>query len=214
MQIKPADYVEYIEQISKVINTQGEYITALDAATGDGDHWLNINIGYQGLVEKAEQLKAESSFQALLKSLAKMIMTKMGGTSGALYGSMYLAAAREVATADCMDAELLGRVLSAWAKAIMDRGNAAPGQKTMVDALVPAAQAYENAMQRGADEQTVLQEMAKAARAGAESTKQMEASRGRASNQPGRGIGHLDPGAVTMAIQLEQLADYVGKHCI
>lgn len=210
MEITPRQYVAYMELVAETIGGQGEYITALDAATGDGDHWLNINIGYQKLMEQAETLQQLPNFKELFTKLARLIMSGMGGTSGALYGSMYLAAAKAVGEVTVLEEALLAEVLSAWAKAVMDRGNARPGQKTMVDALLPAAEAYAAALAEGADSQSALAQMAAAAAKGAEATRDMEASLGRASNQPGKGVGHLDPGAVTMAMQLQCLATYLG----
>jgi len=209
MNMTPQQYVEYIERVADAIGAQGDYITALDSATGDGDHWLNLNIGYQKLMEQTEALKKFQDFASLFKQLARSIMTGMGGTSGALYGSMYLAAAKQLGEAKELDRAGISKMLLCWAESIMQRGNTKPGQKTMLDAVQPAAEAYAQALEAGQADHEALDALKKAAWAGAEDTKNMEAMRGRASNQPGKGVGHLDPGAVTMAIQLECLAEYL-----
>ena len=91
----------------------------------------------------------------------------------------------------------------------MDRGNSKPGFKTMIDALYPAVEEYRATLEAGVPEAELLQRVKKAAEDGAENTKNMEAVRGRACYQSDKGIGHLDPGAVTMAYQIEELADFI-----
>lgn len=209
MRITPQQYVSYVEQVAAAIASQGDYITALDSATGDGDHWLNLNIGYQKLVEQAPALREFSDFAALFKQLARSIMTGMGGTSGALYGSMYLAAAKRLDGVTELDCAGIASILSCWASAIMERGNTKPGQKTMLDTILPVSQEFAQALKGGKTELEALEVMRASAWRAAESTKEMEAMRGRASNQPEKGVGHLDPGAVTMAIQLECLANFL-----
>ena len=209
MQITPAQYVEYLINVAGLIGSKGEYITALDAAIGDGDHWLNINIGFQKLVEKADDLKKEVSFKAFFNNLANIIMSAMGGTSGALYGGAYMAAAGLIGDVAVMDENMLADMLQCWQDSMMRMGNTQPGFKTMVDTLYPAVSRYKSALGSGLSSQEALEILKEAAWEGANSTKDMIAVRGRASNQPGKGVGHLDPGAVTMAMQLECLSDYL-----
>ncbi len=213
MQITPGQYVDYLVDIAGLIGQKGEYITALDAAIGDGDHWLNINIGFQKLVEKATDLKKEADFKALFNNLANIIMSAMGGTSGALYGGAYMAAAGSIGDVATMDGNMLADMLQCWQDSMMRMGNTQPGFKTMVDTLHPAVNRYKDALKSGSSSREALAILKEAAWDGANSTKDMVAVRGRASNQPGKGVGHLDPGAVTMAMQLECLADYLIKHC-
>ena len=214
MQLTVAQYVEYIQKVAEAIGKEGDYITSLDAATGDGDHWLNINIGYQKLVEKAEELATERTFQSMFMRLAKLAMSAMGGTSGALYGSAYIASAKLLGETPVMNEKMFADMLDCWVKTIMDRGNTRPGYKTMVDTLYPASRKYSDAIESGMDSLKALEVLKQASWDGANSTKEMEAIRGRASNQTGKGVGHIDPGAVTMAMQLECLAEYITSNCI
>ena len=213
MRMTPAQYVEYLVNVAGLIGSEGEHITALDAAIGDGDHWLNINIGFQKLVEKADDLKKEVNFKTLFNNLANIIMSTMGGTSGALYGGAYMAAAGLIGDVVAMDENLLAGMLQSWQDSMMQMGNTQPGFKTMVDTLHPAVSRYKNALRSGLSSREALGVLKEAAWDGANSTKDMMAVRGRASNQPGKGVGHLDPGAVTMAMQLECLADYLIDNC-
>ncbi len=213
-QMDCGQYLSYIRKAAEVISQNGEYITALDAAIADGDHWLNINIGFQKLLESSEEFCQAVDFQEFFKKLAMATMSAMGGTSGALYGSAYLSASKVLKDVTSLNDALLAQVLTTWAEAFMKRGNTAPGDKTMVDTIYPAAKAYSEAVARGASSEEALAILKKAAQDGAESTRDMEAAKGRASNQPDKGIGHLDPGAVTFSMQLTCLADYLTENCI
>jgi dihydroxyacetone kinase, phosphoprotein-dependent, L subunit len=214
MKFTPSQYVSYIVKVAEYISKNGEYITELDAATGDGDHWLNINIGYQKIREISDELKLLDSFQILFNRLAKLIMSSMGGTSGALYGGAYMASAKLLGDIKNIDANQLADMLYCWEVTIMRMGNTEVGFKTMIDTLHPAVVQYREALDSDKKIKDALLIMKAAAWDGANSTKDMEAFRGRASNQPGKGVGHLDPGAVTMAMQLECLVDYLVENCI
>lgn len=200
------DYVDYLVQAGKRIASQKEYITALDSKTGDGDHWVNLNMGF----EKLSAMQAELQSLKLAPMLQKVGMTMMsvvGGSSGALYGSAYIAAAKVAEGRDVIDVLLLCALLDSMQKAIMQRGRAEPGFKTMLDSLHVAVTRMQKAVDSGQDDVTALTAMKNGAKDGMESTKDMEAVKGRASYQTNKGVGELDPGAVTMCMQLECLAD-------
>ena len=201
--------MDYIAVVTKKIEASKDYVSQLDAITGDGDHWANMNMGFQKLVESRAELEA-LPLGDLFKKIGMLIMSTVGGSSGVLYGSAYIGAAKTIGSAQVMDINLLCAVLDAKLTAIMARGNAKPGFKTMIDALAPAVANLKAALESGADEKTALTAMKKGAVAGMESTKAMEAVKGRATYQANKGVGHLDPGAVTMCYQLETLADCLG----
>ena len=201
-----ADYAEYIKKAYALIHENGDYVTELDLATGDGDHWSNINMGFEKLVENSEKL-AGMSVSDELKEIGKIMMAVIGGSSGVLYGSAYLAAAKSVKSK-----EVLGKlcdVLEAMLNAIVSRGQAQEGFKTMIDSLAPAVKEYKKCLEEDADDKTLCERVKKAAVDGAENTKNMEAVRGRATYQANKGVGHLDPGAVTMSYQISVLMDCV-----
>ena len=185
--LKPEDFIIYLKKVAKVIEENKEYITELDSETGDGDHWLNMNIGFQKLVEKTGEWK-QMNFQELFQNIAMVLMSAMGGSSGVLYGSAYLKSSMLMKDKEIMDEMLFGEMLLDWAEAIASRGNAKPGYKTMLDAIYPAANAYQKSLN-------------------ADSTREMEAVKGRASYREDKSVGYLDPGAVTMAMQLECMAE-------
>lgn len=204
------DYMDYILLITKKIESEGEYITGLDAATGDGDHWTNINSGFQKLVAVYDELSA-LPISDMLKKIGINLMSAVGGSSGVLYGSAYIAAAKVMESKECLQLDDIADLLEAMLKAIMERGNARPGHKTMVDALHPAVNALKNAISNGKSEKESLEEMKTAALTGAAATRDMQSIRGRASYRSDKGVGHLDPGAVTMSYQLECLTDFIVK---
>lgn len=200
------DYVTYLRKTADHIGASGEYISGLDAATGDGDHWINMNMGLQALTEKGEQL-AGLSLTSCLKQIGMTYMSVVGGSSGVLYGGAYLAAAKEVG--EEADMAQLGRMLHAMAEDMIKRGNSQPGYKTMIDAIYPAAEVYLEELKKKTAPRELLERVKQAAVDGAEATRAMEAVRGRASYQTDKGVGHLDPGAVTMSYQIADLCDYL-----
>lgn len=206
--LTPRDYVNYLERVSDKIKKEKDYITALDAATGDGDHWANMKMGFEKVLQKREELQ-EMNFPTLFRTCGLEMMSGIGGSSGVLYGSAYLAAAKVVRDTSVLDIDTLYSVLKAELDAIMARGNAKPGYKTMIDPLYQALQRMEKALRDKKSEQEVLEELKKGAVEGMKATAQMEAVRGRACYQEDKGVGHLDPGAVTMCYQLELLAESV-----
>ena len=209
-QLNTADYVEFLNRAYAKIHADGDYITALDAATGDGDHWTNLNMGFEKLVAMSDELKSLSLFDAL-KKISMTMMSVIGGSGGVLYGSAYMEAAKTVKGLDVLQNQDVANMLEAMLKGIMARGKAEPGMKTMIDALHPAVECYKECIARGESEAQTAALVKKAAADGAQSTKAMEAIRGRAYYQADRGVGHLDPGAVTMSYQIESLMDLVAE---
>ena len=207
------DYVNYINITAKKIYENGDYVTSLDAATGDGDHWANINMGFENLVAASDEMRAMPICD-VFKKIGMLMMSKIGGSSGILYGGAYMAAARSCAGKAELTNRGLCNALEAMVSDMMARGKAEPGMKTMIDALYPAVQAYKAAIESGKGAAETLAEVKKAAVDGAEATRGMEAVKGRASYQTNKGVGHLDAGAVTMSYQIECLCDYIAANLI
>ena len=176
-QLTTKDYVEYIKKAYEKIHANGDYITELDSATGDGDHWTNINMGFEKLVEASGELETMSLFDAF-KKISMIMMSVIGGSGGVLYGSAYMEAAKRLNGKETIQNEELCGILEAMMNGIMKRGKAKPGMKTMLDALAPAAACYRKCIADGADEKQTLARVKQAALLGAESTRQMEAVRG------------------------------------
>lgn len=202
VKLTTAAYVDYLKAVTEKIASEKEYISELDAATGDGDHWANMNTGFTKLLEIEDELRS-LDFAGLFKKAAMTIMSGVGGSSGILYASAYLKAASVLAGVETMDAEILMKLLDAELQGIMQRGNGQPGFKTMIDPLYQAVEAMKKALPDG--DAAAVNAMREGARLGMEATRDMEAVRGRACYQANKGVGHLDPGAVTMYYQLDML---------
>lgn len=198
------DYMDYIVAVNQELNENEEYITNLDLATGDGDHWANLHMGFTKLTEEKERLEA-LDLSSELKEIGKIMMAVIGGSSGVLYGSAYLHASKVMKDKEAIHKEELFEILNAMLNAIMERGQAKPGFKTMIDSLHPAVEEYKAALEEGASVEELCKRVAAAAEKGAEETRNMESIKGRATYQSNKGMGHLDPGAVTMALQIKVL---------
>lgn len=206
--INSSDYVEYIKAFYDLLQENKDYITELDLATGDGDHWLNMNTGFGEVIKIEEELKT-MDLQSLFKKIGMTLMSKVGGSSGVLYGGAYMAAAKSLEGVEYIGRDELYNLYNAMLDDIMKRGKTEIGQKTMVDALAPAVEVLKIKIGQEATDKELLESLTKAASEGASATKEMEALRGRASYQTNKGVGHLDPGAVTMAYQIETLCNYI-----
>ncbi|MCG4529033.1 dihydroxyacetone kinase subunit DhaL [Intestinimonas massiliensis] len=213
LQLTPKQYVCYIKKVAKQIEEQKDYITELDAQTGDGDHWLNLNSGFMKLCQEANRLET-MKFSDMFQEMAKIIMSVIGGSSGVLYGSAYMSSVPILNAVDVMDGPLIAKMLQAWSDAIMACGDTKPGCKTMVDCIYPAASAFNQALEENKTDAEALMILKQEAIKGADSTREMEAMRGRAYYQANKGVGHLDPGAVTMSIQLACFSDFLLENCM
>ncbi|WAL69820.1 dihydroxyacetone kinase subunit DhaL [Amycolatopsis cynarae] len=178
----------------------------LDRAIGDADHGENMNRGFTAIVSSLDQ-SMPGTPGAVLKLAATTLISKVGGAAGPLYGTGFLRAATAVGAESEVDVKAVAAALRAALEGVQARGKAVEGDKTMVDALLPAVAAAEQAAAtEGADVAAVLTAAADAAAKGAESTVPLVARKGRASYLGERSAGHLDPGARSTALILGALA--------
>jgi phosphoenolpyruvate---glycerone phosphotransferase subunit DhaL len=193
---------------------QAPELTALDQAIGDGDHGTNMDRGFRAIVASLDSVRPEGDGElatagAVLRTAGRTLISTVGGAAGPLYGTALMRAGGAVAAADPGRApgEILVEALEAGIGGIQGLGKSAPGEKTMLDALVPAATAGREAIAAGGDPAAVTAAMAAAAEAGAKATIPLLATKGRASYLGERSIGHQDPGATSSALLLRALAD-------
>jgi dihydroxyacetone kinase-like protein len=185
---------------AEAVTANAELLTELDSAIGDADHGVNLDRGFTAVTEALNGADpAPATPKAVLVLASKTLISKVGGASGPLYGTALRAMARTFGERENADGPLLAEALSAAVAAIAALGEAQPGDKTMLDALIPAAEAL---TQNPGD----LAGSAAAAERGAEATVPMRARRGRASYLGDRSIGHRDPGATSTALLLDVLA--------
>jgi dihydroxyacetone kinase-like protein len=195
------------------IQAQIETLTRLDQAIGDGDHGVNMDRGFRAIAALVEAGPPEGegveAVSGRLRDAGRTLISKVGGASGPLYGSGLLRAAAAVQTsgAGTSTAELMVLALEAAGEGIAALGRSTTGEKTMLDALIPAATTARATLGGGADVSGIATAAAEAAEAGAEATIPMLATKGRASYLGERSIGHQDPGATSAALLLRALAD-------
>lgn len=195
-------YADYLQNVIGKISAEKEYITGLDSVLGDGDHWANLMVGFNRILEQIDELK-KCDFETLFKQIGKIFLNSSGGSSGILYCSAYLSAAPYLKGKDEISVSDLAEILRLEQKGIEARGGAKPGDKTMLDTLAAAAAAAAGG--DGGSEDDLLRRISAGAYEGMSSTKDMEARKGRACYRKDKGVGHIDPGAVTMYYQIEYL---------
>ena len=190
----------WIELAAADIAEQRDYLVDLDRAIGDGDHGENMDRGFKAAVEALEQAQP-GSVAEVLKTVAKTLMSTVGGAAGPLYGTAFLRASKAAGDGD-LDGAGVAALIAGALDGIQARGKATTGEKTMVDAWTPALEAARAAAESGSDPAAVLEAAATAAEAGAAATEPLRATKGRASYLGERSIGHLDPGAVSTSLIL------------
>jgi dihydroxyacetone kinase-like protein len=202
--------VEWLKLSADSMARHRTELIELDRAIGDSDHGENMDRGFQAVVAKLEEAAPETP-GAALKVAAMTLMSKVGGAAGPLYGTAYLRAATSLGDLADVDAEALAAALAAARDGVVARGKAEPGDKTMIDAWTPAVEAAQKAAAAGKDPREVLDAAAEAAQAGAESTDELVARKGRASYLGERSAGHRDPGAASTALLLRAAATAAGN---
>jgi len=203
MSLGPAELAAMIEAVAQRISTEREALNRLDAALGDGDHGISVSAAFTAAVEDIAALDQPSASDVWLAA-AKAVMNRMGGASGAIFGSFFLKGVAPLRGKDNLSKSDMEAVLEAGLQGVKARGKAKVGDKTMVDALAPAVMAFA----RAEDFTEGWRSAAKAARIGADSTQKLTARHGRAKYLGERAIGHIDPGATTVAIFFEAIDDW------
>ena len=199
----------WIELAAADVAEQRDYLVDLDRTIGDGDHGENMDRGFKAAVEALGQAQPDSVAE-VLKTVAKTLMSTVGGAAGPLYGTAFLRASKAAGDGE-LDSAGVAAVIAGALDGIQARGKATTGEKTMVDAWTPALEAARAAAESGSDPVAVLEAAATAAEAGAAATEPMRATKGRASYLGERSIGHLDPGAVSTSLILRAAVRAAGE---
>jgi dihydroxyacetone kinase-like protein len=191
----------WIHEYARTIADHKEELTALDSAIGDADHGTNMDRGMSAAVAALETAPPADP-AALLKQVGMTLVSKVGGASGPLYGTFFLRMAGALGAGPADD-ETFARALRAGLDGVIARGKAEPGDKTMLDALVPACDALDAALAAGQPLGEALEAAAGAAGRGRAATVPLVARKGRASYLGERSAGHQDPGATSTALLLD-----------
>ncbi len=192
-----------IEAVANAVIGHAEELTALDRAIGEGDHGLNMKRGFEAVLADADNLAAKP-MPDMLKAIGMQLVMKVGGASGPLFGTLFMAMAKALAPDPTLDD--VSRALEGAIEAVKARGKSAVGQKTMLDVLAPLQAAF-----AGADRRDLAARLKRAAATAAQATVSMKAIRGRASYLGDRSIGHMDPGGRSVWLIADALCDALAE---
>ncbi len=199
--------VALFDQITDAIEADKERLCKLDGVIGDADHGVTMSIGFLAVRIALKTLDpATSEPTAVFNLAAKSFLNAVGASSGPLYATAFLRAGAAAKGKATLDRDAMVATIGAMAKGIQDRGKGERGDKTMLDAWIPAAEAAASAAEAGGDMRACLDAALAAAETGAEATKTMVASKGRASRLGERSLGHMDPGAASAVTILKVFA--------
>ncbi len=204
--ISSATVLHWLELCAATFQQHKDELTQLDSAIGDADHGANMARGFNAVQAKLSTLK-DQDIGAIFKAVAMVLISTVGGASGPLYGTFFLQASVPTAGKRELSALELGDAFQAGLDGLMKRGKADTGEKTMVDALVPALKAWRASAEESPS--AAISSAVQAARQGAEATVPLVATKGRASYLGERGAGHMDPGARSSVLLLEALQESI-----
>ena len=204
------DVLRWIRTFAAEVEANKEYLTQLDAAIGDADHGINMQRGMSAVLGKVDAASEERDVGALLKTVGMTLVSTVGGAGGPLYGTLFLQMGTAVGGKDELGPDDWAAALDAAIAGVQARGKAEPGDKTMIDALVPGRDALTAALGGGATFADALRRSADAAEQGMRATVPLVAKKGRASYLGERSAGHQDPGATSSHLLLKTAAETWG----
>jgi dihydroxyacetone kinase-like protein len=205
-QLSLQDTQDMFIYVSQGMVESKDLLTQADKAIGDGDHGVGMARGFHTVRQKLEG-GAFSTLDELLKAVGIALLTSVGGAAGAVFGTFFRGGAQRLGGRSIFDSEALSFMLLDGLAAVKERGGATPGDKTMVDALEPAALKSQELVSVHLDES--LTAVSEAARGGMEATMDMVANLGKAKPLGERSLGHPDPGAVSTYLILKYMTEYV-----
>jgi dihydroxyacetone kinase-like protein len=205
MQLVTTLLPDLIQAMDHAIEANAEEVTALDQAIGDGDHVTNLRRGIKALIVQADEL-ARLDWVMAWQKIGMTMMTTVGGASGSLYGTLFIAMSK-AARDRPLDLQSFADIFSSGVEAVKQRGKADAGEKTMLDVLIPVAASLRQDAAEAVAISEVMKNVSRAAVAGMESTRDMLATKGRASFLGERSRGHIDAGAKTSQLMICAMVD-------
>jgi dihydroxyacetone kinase-like protein len=190
-----------IQAVADTIASNSAELTELDRAIGDGDHVDNLQRGIQALSALKEELSQLEWQQALLK-MGMTVMSKIGGASGSLYGTLFMTMSKSLQNRP-LTTVVFADIFHLGVESVKQRGKADKGEKTMLDVLIPVSEV----LIQHADQADLFDKIRQAAINGAESTREMIATKGRASFLGERSRGHIDAGAKSSQLMINAVVD-------
>ncbi|MBE9170795.1 dihydroxyacetone kinase subunit L [Pleurocapsales cyanobacterium LEGE 06147] len=204
MSITKKQIVQWLQAIASVIEQNKDYLTELDAAIGDADHGINLHRGFQKVLTQLPKVE-DKDIGSILKTVSMTLISNVGGASGPLYGTFFLRVSTEATGKEELTDTELAHLLQAGVTGVVQRGKANLGDKTMLDALSPAVDAFAEAITQGSTIVEALSKSVQAAEIGMKETIALVAKKGRASYLGERSAGHQDPGATSSYLIVQAL---------
>lgn len=202
--------VRWLNAAADAVDREAPHLTDLDSAIGDADHGANLRRGFTAVRDGLREDSPPDTPGAVLLLAGRLLVSKVGGASGPLYGTLLRRAGKALGDTAEADGPRLASSLRTGVEAVAELGGAAEGDKTMLDALFPALRAMDGALDSGEGLADALRAASSAAAEGSAATVPLRARRGRASYLGERSIGHEDPGAASSALLVGTLAEAVG----
>jgi len=210
--ISASDLREMLAFVAETMVKEEAHLNALDAAIGDGDHGITMRVGFNALKQKVSGLSEGAGIDAVLREAGLAFMGSTGGAIGVLLGKMLMAAGGAVKGQPEIGAAEFRTLMSSMETALVTAGKAKPGDKTILDTVHAAHEALAASMESQQELLAAMREASQAAKRAADGTAQMLAQTGRASRLGDRILGHPDPGAVSFAMILGAMAEWLEKH--
>ncbi|CAI1132920.1 PTS-dependent dihydroxyacetone kinase, ADP-binding subunit dhaL [Serratia marcescens] len=210
MALTKQQVVDWLMRCGEVFSRERDFLTQLDTEIGDADHGLNMNRGFNKVVEKLPSV-ADKDIGFILKNTGMTLLSSVGGASGPLFGTFFIRAAQAANAKQSLDLAELHQMIQEGVEGVVMRGKAEPGDKTMCDAWWPVVESLGQSAQQNLSVAEALQRAADSAERAVESTITMQARKGRASYLGERSIGHQDPGATSVMLMMKTLAEVAGS---
>ncbi|PCJ31797.1 MAG: dihydroxyacetone kinase subunit L [Gammaproteobacteria bacterium] len=202
-------FSQFIDAVQATINEHQDEVTELDRAIGDGDHVINLQRGLDALNAITDELDTLAWPEALMK-IGMTLMSTMGGASGSLFGTLFISMAK-IAKGKELNSLNLADAFSHGVESVKLRGKADLGEKTMLDTLIPVANSFSTDIDNKVEFELLLENITQAAIEGMQSTKELMATKGRASFLGERSIGHIDAGARTSQLMICAIVDVLNQ---
>ena len=206
MTVTKQQILGWLQAVAKTISENKDYLTDLDAAIGDADHGINLDRGFKKVADLLPQLETKD-IGTIFKTVSMTLISGVGGASGPLYGTFFLRASTAVMGKEELSPNELADLLQAGVAGVVQRGKASLGDKTMLDAISPAANTFAELVAKGNTTVEALEQAVEAAETGMKQTIPLVAKKGRASYLGERSAGHQDPGATSSFLILQALRE-------
>ncbi|MCS4318560.1 dihydroxyacetone kinase-like protein [Serratia sp. BIGb0234] len=210
MALTKQQVVDWLMRCGEVFTQQRDFLTRLDTEIGDADHGLNMNRGFNKVVEKLPSV-ADKDIGFILKNTGMTLLSSVGGASGPLFGTFFIRAAQAANAKQSLDLAELHQLMQEGVDGVVMRGKAEPGDKTMCDAWWAVVDSLGQSVEQQLGVAEALQRASERVEQAVESTITMQARKGRASYLGERSIGHQDPGATSVMLMMKTLAEVAGQ---